>query len=686
MKTFLIEYFLDFIEKMIGDDELSDEGIEIDSTEDERQEIARSSHAGMLHDHQRHLKYNLALEKAIQEKSEDGLIQVLDIGTGTGILSMIAAKLSDKLQITACEMFTPVANLAEDIIKDNGYQKRIAVVNKASTSLEVPQDMPRKADILVTEILDSELIGEGVIPTINDAHRRLLSSNVKTIPAAAEVYVQLIESHTLFNTNKLSGFNLPRTFQNCQGTANAHELQCSQIYPDHIKLLSEPHKCAELDFSKPYIHNRSRKESSHQKIVSVTQSGKLHAVVMWWNLILHKGGNVTLNMAPSWCQGDLSDGFDWRDHWMQCVYYIPNEIDIQTDDFISVTMHHDDFSVWFDVVPYSTGKLPPSLLMTQRPMCDCGLHVSWSRETFTLWNSEDVIKKWRTICKDLSQREKQVTIIGESSLLPLVMKQTGCDTVAYMECSQWSKTIISKISQFNNFEINFVESVQKDTVVIIDPFWSSNILPWQVLRIWPLFQESEFSACNVVSPIKLHLKAVVVKFAELWRVRSPVSKIFDINLSKFDDLISDVQCVHKDEQVRKFYQAEPYAMVEYEHSMSSDIISLRTFDLSDINQKEEQEGSLCGNPQTTSIKLQQELTKEMGLVVWMDYQMSEEVTFTTGLKQPQPTTSCSWVGHSKQGLVFIPSEISNKLKGNSTLDVTLLYRHGKDNDIIFTFS
>ena len=643
------------------------EEITIDDFEDERQEIARSAHAGMLHDHERHLKYNLALKEAILENDKCDAIQVLDIGTGTGILSMMAAKISDTVKVTACEMFSPIANLAGDIVKDNAYQDKIDIVNKASTSLEIPRDMFRKADILVTEILDSELIGEGVIPTINDAHKRLLSANARIIPAAAEVHVQLIESETLFNTHQLSSFNLPRSFQNCQGTANAHELQCSQLYPSHIKLLSDAHICIEMDFSKPYIHNENTKKSTHRKTVNVTQSGKLHAVVMWWNLILHRKAHITLNMAPSWEQDD----FVWRDHWMQCVYYLPNERNVCVGDTISLNMHHDDFSVWFDVDDF---KSSPSLLTALRPMCDCGLHVSFSHEMFSLWNSTDIIGKWKLISKNLLMRKEKITVIGETSLLPLILKQSGCDVVSYMECSQWSKNIVSKISEWNNIEINFIDSVVKDNcLVMIDPFWSSNILPWHILSILPLIQEGRIS--DTIAPTEFHLKAVVVKFTDLWKVRSPVSKVLEFNLSRFDDLISDVQCVLTDTDVGEFYYAEPYSMVEYEHSLVSNISTLVTFNL-------KHKSPLGEQIVTKTIQLNETFSQEMALVVWMDYEVLNTL-FTTGLK----SVNQPWVRYSKQGVVFIPNRVSTKLIGSSNMTCTcsLLYRPSEDGDIIFSF-
>ena len=35
-------------------------------------------------------------------------------------------------------------------------------------------DIPQRANILVTEVFDSELIGEGAVPTFRHAHRELL--------------------------------------------------------------------------------------------------------------------------------------------------------------------------------------------------------------------------------------------------------------------------------------------------------------------------------------------------------------------------------------------------------------------------------------------------------------------------------------------------------------------------------
>ena len=112
---------------------------------------------------------------------------MLDIGTGTGLLSMMAAR-SGARHVTALEVcvhaefivilhgissiskvFRPMAKLARHIIHDNGLQDTITVVPKRSTEAVVGVDLPAKADVVVMEIFDSELIGEGVLPTMRHA-------------------------------------------------------------------------------------------------------------------------------------------------------------------------------------------------------------------------------------------------------------------------------------------------------------------------------------------------------------------------------------------------------------------------------------------------------------------------------------------------------------------------------------
>eukprot|EP00798_Chlamydomonas_sp_ICE-L_P007496 gene7497-642_t len=55
-----------------------------------------------------------------------------------------------------------------------------------------------KVDILVTEIFDSELLGEGLLPTMRHAVKHLLKEGGSVIPAHAKVFCQLVECRSLW--------------------------------------------------------------------------------------------------------------------------------------------------------------------------------------------------------------------------------------------------------------------------------------------------------------------------------------------------------------------------------------------------------------------------------------------------------------------------------------------------------
>lgn len=50
----------------------------------------------------------------------------------------------------------------------------------------------------VSEILDSELLGEGLIPTLQHAHDMLLVENPQTVPYQATIYGQVHEQDFLY--------------------------------------------------------------------------------------------------------------------------------------------------------------------------------------------------------------------------------------------------------------------------------------------------------------------------------------------------------------------------------------------------------------------------------------------------------------------------------------------------------
>lgn len=176
---------------------------ENDEVFDYYQEVARSGFADMLHDTERNRKYSIAIRESIESMHRKGKkANVLDIGTGTGLLAMLGA-LHGADSVVTIEAFSPVSHIAREIIEKNGFKNHIKIINKHSTEVTVGKgkDIEQKANILVAEVFDTELIGEGAIKTYNQAHKNLMEKDCICIPDSASIFVQIVDCPSVIKWN-----------------------------------------------------------------------------------------------------------------------------------------------------------------------------------------------------------------------------------------------------------------------------------------------------------------------------------------------------------------------------------------------------------------------------------------------------------------------------------------------------
>lgn len=71
-------------------------------------------------------------------------------------------------------MVPTLAAAARQIVAANGYRDTVTIVEASSHDITAA-DLGTQADILVCEIVDDMLLGEGVLATVADARRRFLA-------------------------------------------------------------------------------------------------------------------------------------------------------------------------------------------------------------------------------------------------------------------------------------------------------------------------------------------------------------------------------------------------------------------------------------------------------------------------------------------------------------------------------
>ncbi len=144
-------------------------------------------HFSMLADEGRNRAYDKVLRSLMQPGDT-----VLDIGTGSGLLAMMAIR-AGAGEVIACEREPAIAEVAKAIIQKNGFADKVKVHALDSRLLRLGKEVSERVDVIVSEILDVSLLGEGMLPSIRAALRSLAHEDTRVIPAGATVMVQLIE-------------------------------------------------------------------------------------------------------------------------------------------------------------------------------------------------------------------------------------------------------------------------------------------------------------------------------------------------------------------------------------------------------------------------------------------------------------------------------------------------------------
>ena len=90
------------------------------------------------------------------------MIQLILCSAGTGLLSMMAARAmgsgasicgDSQGRVTACESYLPMVKLMRRVLRLNGMEKNINLINKRSDELKVGVDILSRADVLVSWLI-----------------------------------------------------------------------------------------------------------------------------------------------------------------------------------------------------------------------------------------------------------------------------------------------------------------------------------------------------------------------------------------------------------------------------------------------------------------------------------------------------------------------------------------------------
>uniref|UniRef100_A0A3P9N3X2 Protein arginine N-methyltransferase n=1 Tax=Poecilia reticulata TaxID=8081 RepID=A0A3P9N3X2_POERE len=622
---------------------------------DYHQEIARSCYADMLHDHDRNKKYYQGIRAAVSRiKARGERVVVLDIGTGTGLLSMMAVTAGADF-CYAVEVFKPMAEAAQCIVKKNNFSDKIKIINKHSSDVTVGPDgdMHEKANLLITELFDTELIGEGALPSYQHAHQNLVTAGCEAVPHRATVYAQLVESELLWSWAQLQPADVegarlvpPPTVGRCAGAHSVCDVQLSQVSPRSFTPLSPLCAMFSVDFSKPV----SSAFQSHSTSFVARSGGRAQVVLSWWDLDMDPSGTIVCSMAPSWTYQHPAGVFQWRDHWMQSVYFLPAERQVAEREELSLTVCHDDYSLWYSLQPHRSAATPPP-----RPCCTCQAHLVWTRPRFGELNDRRRTGSYVAALRSVLSEDSVCLSVSDGSLLPVFAHMLGAKKVLEANSKKGGVELLEiRPEQLTSQDLRG----EQISILMGEPYFSTSLLPWHSLFFWycRTALAGLLRPTATILPCSASLHVVAVEFQDLWRIRAPCGICEGFDVTPMDEM------VQRSLDFRESREAEPHPLWEYPCRALTHPTAVMTFDFTQCVPQEpiSSQGSLTGRCH--------------GVALWMEYHLTDDVTVSGGLTQPiSEQGDCEWSRHRKQGVYFLRSAWDSLGDGRTSVSYSFTF-------------
>ncbi|XP_042856460.1 protein arginine N-methyltransferase 9-like [Penaeus japonicus] len=445
-------------------------------------------HLPMLNDANRNSAFKRAIEAAVNQ----GYDVVLDIGSGSGLLS-VYAKRAGARAVYACEVDKFMCDMSGNILQANFNEPDIQILGRHSNSLAVPTHIPERVSLVVSETVDAGLLGEHILPTLQHAWQNLLLPPLpqsepsgqqeqeqpssaqgsgannqdesikcpspslfgKVIPQKAEVFIALISCDYISRQTRLKNTNLP-FFNGRRVSVKLEEPYMSEKLsqvPGGFTRLSNWISLTSINFnSLNDIERHLSGDIDRTLAIPCIKSGVPDAIVLAFNLYLNEDDYISTN--PETCST----------LWENAVYPVLDLPKVTAGEVVEIELN-------------CSGIIKLSVLSENRNEDDC---VNLSVETLMFLNSQCTVNAF------LSAAKQAEAILKNQSKSRTPDPFIVCDTTPFPVAG------LSLRSEFPNCKLYVEEeNVQKMLKEIdIDAHLCEDLEDEvDILFIWPVTKE-----------------------------------------------------------------------------------------------------------------------------------------------------------------------------------------------------
>jgi protein arginine N-methyltransferase 1 len=240
---------------------------------------------------------------------------VLDVGCGTGILSLFAAK-AGAAHVYGIDM-SAIAEAAQQIVADNGYSDKITIIQGKVEEVKLPVD---HVDIIISEWMGYFLLYESMLDTVLYARDRWLAPGGLIFPDTASLHLVAIEDGE-YRTEKIDwwqnvyGFNME-----CIGKTALMEPLVDVVDPGQV--------CTQSCLLRTFDLKTMIKEDANfvaPYALTVTRNDYVHALVAYFDVAFNDAHKpLGFSTSPR----------SRTTHWKQTVFYLEDTLMVHQGDTI----------------------------------------------------------------------------------------------------------------------------------------------------------------------------------------------------------------------------------------------------------------------------------------------------------------------------------------------------------------
>ncbi|XP_070690849.1 protein arginine N-methyltransferase 3 isoform X2 [Pempheris klunzingeri] len=239
---------------------------------------------------------------------------VLDVGCGTGILSMFAARSGAKKVIAVDQ--SEIIYQAMDIVRSNQLEDKITLIKGRIEDINLPVE---KVDIIISEWMGYFLLFESMLDSVLYARDLYLADNGSVYPDLCSISLVAVgdtqkhKDHIAF-WDDVYGFNME-----CMKKFVVPEAVVEVVNAD--TLISEPTVIQTIDCNRVCL---SELEFSSDFCLKITNTTDCTAIVGYFDIFFDKGcsNKVMFSTGPQVT----------KTHWKQTVFLLEKPFSVQTGD------------------------------------------------------------------------------------------------------------------------------------------------------------------------------------------------------------------------------------------------------------------------------------------------------------------------------------------------------------------